>query len=182
VYAFVVDDVVYYVGAAQRRLYSRLRSYATAQNRLRNPEPAGRRPKRPLHAELDQLLQGAAKGNEFFCLRSMLCLYKTSVQFREARMNAISYSELREKLASVMEQLVANRETVVITRRGHPDVAMLPADELSSLLETVHVLRSPKNAERLFDALRDVSTGQNLRPVTFEELVELAKSPSPLQP
>ena len=97
-------------------------------------------------------------------------------------MNAISYSELREKLASVMEQLVANRETVVITRRGHPDVAMLPADELSSLLETVHVLRSPKNAERLFDALRDVATGENLRPVTFEELVELAKSPSPPQP
>jgi antitoxin YefM len=97
-------------------------------------------------------------------------------------MNAISYSELRKNLAGVMEKVVADRDVVVVTRRGHPDVAMLPADELSSLLETVHVLRSPKNAERLFDALHDVSTGQNLRPVTFEELVELAKAPSPPRP
>lgn len=92
-------------------------------------------------------------------------------------MNAISYSELREKLASVMEQLVANRETVVITRRGHPDVAMLPADELSSLLETVHVLRSPKNAARFFEALEDSVTGRNLQRVTFEQLLEMAHAP-----
>ena len=118
----------------------------------------------------------------YSCLYSRLGLYKIPVQLRTARMNAISYSELREKLASVMEQLVANRERVIITRRGHPDMAMLSADELSSLLETVHVLRSPKNAKRLFEALRDVSTGENVRPVPFEELVELAESPSPPQP
>jgi antitoxin YefM len=94
-------------------------------------------------------------------------------------MNAITYTELREKLASIMEQLVENSDTVVITRRGHPDVAMLPADELSSLLETVHLLRSPKNAKRLLGALARSYTGEGLQEMTFDELVQAAKEPKP---
>jgi antitoxin YefM len=42
---------------------------------------------------------------------------------------------------------------VIIQRRGADDVAMIAADELTSLLETVHLLRSPANAERLLSAL-----------------------------
>jgi hypothetical protein len=58
VYAFVVADVVHYVGAAQSGLRSRLQNYASNQNRLLNPRPqaAGSRKKRRLHAELNQLL------------------------------------------------------------------------------------------------------------------------------
>jgi antitoxin YefM len=94
-------------------------------------------------------------------------------------MNAISYSELREKLASVMEQLVANRETVVITRRGHPDVAMLPADELSSLLETVHLLRSPRNAKRLLGALARSYRGEGFQEMTLDEIAQAAQEARP---
>lgn len=65
-----------------------------------------------------------------------------------------TYSNARENLASLLEQVAVNREIVIINRRGFEDVAMVTASELSSLLETVHLLRSPKNAERLLKALR----------------------------
>ncbi|MGD0801255.1 MAG: type II toxin-antitoxin system Phd/YefM family antitoxin [Terracidiphilus sp.] len=46
-----------------------------------------------------------------------------------------------------------------VRRRGARDVAIVPADELSSLLETAYLLRSPKNAERLVEALRELEQG-----------------------
>lgn len=64
-----------------------------------------------------------------------------------------TYSKVRQELASTLEDVADNNVVVVIKRRGGKDVAMIAADELSSLLETVHLLRSPKNARRLLDAL-----------------------------
>jgi antitoxin YefM len=68
-------------------------------------------------------------------------------------MKTMSYSMARENLASVIEHVVSTREEVVIERRGFEAVAMIPADELSGLMETAHLLRSPKNAKRLLEAL-----------------------------
>lgn len=65
-----------------------------------------------------------------------------------------SYSNAREKLASLMEQVVEDREIVIINRRGYEDVALVAVSELNSLLETAHLLRSPKNAQRLLTALQ----------------------------
>jgi antitoxin YefM len=93
-------------------------------------------------------------------------------------MNAVTYTDFRERLASLMDEVVENRDVVVVTRRGHPDVAMLPADELSSLLETVHLLRSPKNAKRLLGALARSYTGEGFQEMTFDELVQAAKEPA----
>ena len=53
-----------------------------------------------------------------------------------------------------MAQVTDEQEVVVINRRGHDDVAMVDAAELSSLMETAHLLRSPKNAQRLLSALQ----------------------------
>lgn len=64
-----------------------------------------------------------------------------------------TYTALREKLAGFLDQVTDDREVVIVRRRGSRDVAMVPADELSSLMETAHLLRSPKNAERLLEAL-----------------------------
>ena len=64
-----------------------------------------------------------------------------------------SYTEARAHLAELLDQVVEDRETVVITRRGHESVAMIAADELDSLIETVHLLRSRANAERLLTSL-----------------------------
>lgn len=66
-----------------------------------------------------------------------------------------TYSAARANLAKLMDQVVTDREAVVITRRGAPDVALIAADELTSLMETAHLLRSPANARRLLHALHD---------------------------
>jgi len=64
-----------------------------------------------------------------------------------------TYSNARANLAALLDQATAHRRIVVISRRGGEDVALLAASELTSLLETAHLLRSPKNAERLLAAL-----------------------------
>lgn len=69
-----------------------------------------------------------------------------------------TYSNARENLASLLEQVTSDREIVIISRRGYEDVALVTASELSSLLETAHLLRSPKNAQRLLKALRRAQT------------------------
>lgn len=64
-----------------------------------------------------------------------------------------SYSEARARFAELYDRAVNDRETVIITRRNRPDVALIAADDLSSLLETVYLMRSPANAARLTAAL-----------------------------
>jgi antitoxin YefM len=71
-----------------------------------------------------------------------------------------TYTSLRENLAGVLDQVVDNRETVVVRRRGARDVALVPADELAGLIETAHLLRSPRNARRLLAALHRAERGK----------------------
>lgn len=80
-----------------------------------------------------------------------------------------TYTALREKLAGFLDQVTDDNEVVIVRRRGGRDVALIPADELSSLMETAHLLRSPKNAERLLDSLREVERGGG-EVVTLEKL------------
>ncbi len=64
-----------------------------------------------------------------------------------------SYTEARANLASLCDEVAESREPLVIHRRGARDVALVAADELDSLIETAHLLRSPKNARRLITPL-----------------------------
>lgn len=64
-----------------------------------------------------------------------------------------TYSQARAELAHLMNRVTDDREIVVVKRRNHPAVAMIAADELASLMEAAHLLRSPANAERLLAAL-----------------------------
>ena len=66
-----------------------------------------------------------------------------------------TYTALRDNLASCLNRVVDDREVLLVRRRGARDVAIVPADELSSLMETAYLLRSPKNAERLLGALAE---------------------------
>jgi antitoxin YefM len=65
-----------------------------------------------------------------------------------------TYTNLRQSLASVLDRVANDHEVVIIRRKGDKNVAMVPADELAGLVETAHLLRSPKNAQRLLTALR----------------------------
>ena len=64
-----------------------------------------------------------------------------------------TYSHARANLARLLEGVTEDRQTVLIRRRGKESVAMTSEAEPSSLLETAHLLRSPRNAERLLAAL-----------------------------
>src|SRR5271165_2718883 len=86
-------------------------------------------------------------------------------------MTTVSYTEARVRLASLIDEVVSSREEVIIKRRGHPDVALIAADELSSLKETVHLLKSPANGIRLLKALQR-SYHYEGHPITLEEIKE----------
>jgi len=65
-----------------------------------------------------------------------------------------TYTQARANLKALLDEVAENREQVIIRRRGGDDVALIAADELRGLLETAHLLRSPRNAQRLLAALR----------------------------
>jgi antitoxin YefM len=71
-----------------------------------------------------------------------------------------TYSHLRENLAEIWDQVEDTQEPVIVKRRGHQDMAILPADELESLRETAYLLRSPKNARRLLEAITRAVQGE----------------------
>jgi len=71
-----------------------------------------------------------------------------------------SYSHARESLASLWNEVEDSREAAVIQRRGHEDMALIPADELAGLRETAYLLRSPENAARLLTALARARRGR----------------------
>ena len=81
----------------------------------------------------------------------------------------VSYSQARKKLASLLNEVTQDREVVIINRRGGEPAALIAADELASLIEAVHFLRSPANAERLLAALARAMKGEG-DPMTIEEL------------
>ena len=64
-----------------------------------------------------------------------------------------TYTDARARFAGLCDAATTNREIIIIQRRGAEDVALIAADELESLLETAHLLRSPENARRLLAAL-----------------------------
>ena len=80
-----------------------------------------------------------------------------------------TYTQAREKLAALLNEATSSREPVVIRRRGAEDVALIAADELRSLMETAHLLRSPANAERLLRALARARRSK-LRPSSVARL------------
>ena len=81
----------------------------------------------------------------------------------------VSYSEARNNLASILDQVTDDCEVVVIKRRGRAPVAMISADELSSLMETEYLFRSPKNAERLLQAIERTAAGEGEK-INIDEL------------
>lgn len=80
-----------------------------------------------------------------------------------------TYTHARANLVALLDSVTDDREVVIIQRRGAADVAMIAADELQSLLETAHLLRSPVNAERLVTALARARE-QRTAPQTIAEL------------
>ncbi len=81
----------------------------------------------------------------------------------------ITYTQARDSLAKLLDTVTEDREIVIIHRRGSEDAALVAADELSSLMETAHLLRSPANAQRLLDALGRALKSEG-QPLSIDDL------------
>ncbi len=81
-----------------------------------------------------------------------------------------TYTDARANFAALCTRVAADRETVVINRRGAEDVVLISASELRGIVETAHLLRSPKNAERLLKALNRAKQKSRRKPQTIESL------------
>ncbi|MEZ4734106.1 MAG: type II toxin-antitoxin system Phd/YefM family antitoxin [Caldilineaceae bacterium] len=80
----------------------------------------------------------------------------------------VSDTQVRTQLSVLWDEIIHNREVVIIHRKGVDDIAMIAADELRSLLETVHLVRSLKNSERLLTALARAAEG-SVQPQSIEQ-------------
>lgn len=80
-----------------------------------------------------------------------------------------TYTNARANFANLCNEVTVNQEIVIINRRGYEDVALIAASELSSLAATAHLLRSPKNAERLLKALTRAKA-RTVKPQTIRQM------------
>ncbi|NEQ95190.1 MAG: prevent-host-death protein [Cyanothece sp. SIO2G6] len=83
----------------------------------------------------------------------------------------ISYREAHSSLDQLCDQVIETGEAVIISRPDGKNVALVSEAELSSLLETLYLLRSPTNATRLKTALARSQAGA-IKPQSIEELYQ----------
>ena len=81
-------------------------------------------------------------------------------------MRIVSFTEARNSLKSVLDSVVNDADTTIITRRDADDAVVMSLDYYNSLMETVHLLRSPANAEHLNRSIAQFKAGR----VTQREL------------
>lgn len=75
-------------------------------------------------------------------------------------MDVLSYSDARANLKGVMDRVVNDRTHVVVTRQKAEAVVMISLSEWNAMEETMHLLSTPANAERLRASVRQLDEGQ----------------------
>lgn len=75
-------------------------------------------------------------------------------------MESISYTSARNNLAKTMDQVCEDHSPIAITRQGQNSVVMMSMDDYQALEETAYLLRSPKNAQRLMEAIAELEQGK----------------------
>jgi len=83
-------------------------------------------------------------------------------------MRIVSFTEARNSLKSVLDSVVNDADTTIITRRDAEDAVVMSLDYYNSLMETVHLLRSPANAEHLNRSIAQYKAGK----VAQRELID----------
>jgi antitoxin YefM len=84
----------------------------------------------------------------------------------------VSYSQLRNNLASYMDAVCDDRAPLLVTRQNARSVILMAEDDYEGLMETVHLLKSPANAARLLRSIGDADRGK----MTERELIEPEKA------
>lgn len=75
-------------------------------------------------------------------------------------MDVVTYTDARANLKDVMDRVVQDRTHVVVTRQKAEAVVMMSLSEWNAMEETMHLLSSPKNAERLRASIQQMDAGK----------------------
>jgi antitoxin YefM len=75
-------------------------------------------------------------------------------------MRIVNFSEARNSLKAVIDQVIEDADYTVIARRDAPDAVMMSLDTFNSLMETVHLLKSPANAVHLARSIEQYRQGK----------------------
>ena len=75
-------------------------------------------------------------------------------------MTVLTYTQVRQRLASVMDLVCDSGAPVIVTRQNARPVVMLSLAEYESMAETLHLLRSPRNADRLLRSIAAAEAGE----------------------
>lgn len=75
-------------------------------------------------------------------------------------MDTVTYTAARANLAHTMNRVCADHEPLIITRNGQQSVVMISLEDFQALEETAYLLRAPKNAKRLLEAIAGLEVGR----------------------
>jgi antitoxin YefM len=79
-------------------------------------------------------------------------------------MIAANYSEFRTGLKSYLDSVEDDNEILIIKRKSGKGTVMISLDEYNSIMETLHLLRSKRNADRLYESIQQMKSGKTIRP------------------
>ena len=80
----------------------------------------------------------------------------------------LNYTQARQNLKSLMDAVIEDRIAITITRTTSEPVIMMAKTEYDALMETLHLIRSPRNAARLREAIDEVDKGYFVSVVVVE--------------
>ena len=84
-------------------------------------------------------------------------------------MIAANYTEFRTGLKKFLDEVENNHETLIIKRGTGKGTVLLSLKEYNSIIETMHLLSSKANAERLYESINQMKTGKVVRKNLIEE-------------
>jgi len=83
-------------------------------------------------------------------------------------MIAANFTEFRSELKKYLDEVENNNETLIIKRKTGKGTVLISLDEYNSIMETIHLLSSKANADRLFESIRQIRSNQTVK----HELIE----------
>lgn len=77
-------------------------------------------------------------------------------------MIAANFSEFRINLKKYLDQVEDNNDTLIVKRKTGKGTVMISLDEYNSIMETVHLLSSKANADRLYESIQQIKNGEKV--------------------
>lgn len=75
-------------------------------------------------------------------------------------MRIVNFSDARNGLKDVCDQVIQDADAVVIHRRDAPNVVVMSQADYDGMQETLYLLSSPRNAQRLLDSIAEIKAGK----------------------